>query len=188
MQELVTLIREYARERYYRASWDVVAERWSDGEIAAAIAGARTRRGAIAKAWGKLQQIDAIRDSFDGRIQFGARPERPTSLFEFLGLCGGLRPDPELRVILDGNVFLGGRAGWLIRDGGLSLDSARRLAVEANYLADTSWEGGVSVSTINDLLDLIDREARGDRQYPYGQAETEFDYTDDEENDDDIPF
>lgn len=188
MQELVTLIREYAKGAYYRASWDVVADRWSDAEIAAAIAGARTRRGAIAKAWGKLQQIDAIRDTFDGRVEFGARPERPTSLFEFLCLCGGLKPDPELNAILDGNVFLGGAYGWLVRPAGLSLDSARRAAVDAQYLSDTPWEGGISVSTINELLELIDREARGDRQYPYGQAEVEFDYTDDEESDDDIPF
>lgn len=187
MQQLVTLIREYAQEAYYRASWDIVA-RWNDEQIACVIAGAKTRRGAIAKAWGVLQKLDAVRDSFDGRVQFGARPERPNSLFEFLGLCGGLRPDQELRAILDGNVFLGGRCGWLIRDGGLSLDGARRLAVEAQYLSDTAWEGGVSTSTIRDLLDLIDREARGDRQYPFGQAETELDHFDDEERDDDCPF
>jgi hypothetical protein len=68
--ELVALIRDYAREHYFLESWDLVADRWSDNEIAAAITGAKTRRGAIAKTWGRLQVIDRARAA-------GKRPMKP---------------------------------------------------------------------------------------------------------------
>jgi hypothetical protein len=179
---LVDQIREYAASNYWRWSMDIVATRWTDAEIAVAIAGARTRRGAIAKVWGVLKHIDAARDPF----VYGPRPTKPVSLFAYLAAAGGLRTDPELRAVVDGNVFVGGH-GWLIRDGGMTLDRARRVAVEGDYLQDTEWSGGVSTSTLDDLLQLIDREARGDRQYPYGQAETDQDFYPEEETDD-CPF
>lgn len=180
MTDLVALIRGYAEERYYYASWDIVATEWSDEQIAEAIEGARTRRGAIAKAWGVLQKIDARRAR-------RTRPVRPISLLEFLAANGGIRADDrmisDLRQTTGGNVFLP-PYGWLIREyrplstaaligGAVSpkyLDDARRAAVDAGYLQDTPWEGGVSTSTINDLLDAIDTEYRDGRKiYPHGE-------------------
>lgn len=186
---LVTEIREYALGRYFGASWDIVAG-WSDAQIADAIRGAKTRRGAIAKAWGVLQHIHAARvaGDYDVVSVYGPKPVRPLSVFEFLASAGGLRPDPELTVILDGNPFLGSR-GPLLRSTGMSLDSARRLCVEGDYLNDTPWEGGLSVSTINDLLELISDEAHGMKRYPLsasGAFPVEHDPR--EEVSDDCPF
>lgn len=161
MTNLVTMIREYAYENYWHHSWDLVATRWSDAEIAAAIKGAKTRRGAIAKAWGKLQATDAARPAC-------RRPVKPASLFEFLAANGGLRPTPDLTYILDRNPLVP-QQGPLLRASGLTLDLAREACVEAGYLADTPWEGGVATSTVNDMLDAIADEARGMKRYPMGQ-------------------
>jgi hypothetical protein len=161
MKELVTLIREYATESYWRYSWDIVADEWSDEQIAETIAGARTRRGALAKVWGKLQLIDQKR-------RRGSRPVRPQSLFEFLARRGGLRHHPDLTYILDGNPLIP-RFGTLLRARGMSLDRAREACVEAGYLHDAGLEtGGPSESSTNDLLDAIAEEAHGSKRYAMG--------------------
>jgi hypothetical protein len=90
------------------------------------------------------------------------RDEDKFSLFEFLARNGGLKPAPDLRVILDGNPFVPG-FGRLIRKDGMSLDKAREAATERGYILGEAT-GGKS-TLINDLLDLIDAEARGNRQY-----------------------
>lgn len=197
MTNLVTMMREYAQDRYYRYSWDVVATQWSDAEIAQAIEGAKTRRGAIAKAWGRLQVIDRNRCRYE-------RPVKPASLLEFLAMNGGLRSDDklitEVRESVGGNCFMP-RFGWLIREpkqlstaarkGGIRapmfLDGAREAAVEAGYLQETNWNGGVSTTTVNDLLELIDQEARGRKIYPCGQEPFE-PFDDRQEETDDVPF
>jgi hypothetical protein len=48
-QELVQQIKAHALNHYSDGGWDVVAECWSDADIAEQIAGARTLRGAIRK-------------------------------------------------------------------------------------------------------------------------------------------
>lgn len=180
MADLVTLIREYAEDHYYKASWDIVATQWTDAEIEAAIRGAKTRRGAIAKAWGVLQHIDRARPRWD-------RPVRPQSLFEFLASNGGLRSDDRLiadvRASIDGNVMVP-RFGPLIRQPAqlstaarmsgrkapMWLDQAREACVEAGYLFDAGdVMGGEADTTISDLLELIDDEARGHKRYPHGR-------------------
>lgn len=86
------------------------------------------------------------------------------SLFPFLTKRGGLRPCPDLHYILDG------RCGWMVRKSGMSLDQARGACVSAGYLQDQGqWSDRESDSTINDLLELIDAEDRGLKQYPAGQ-------------------
>jgi hypothetical protein len=53
----------------------------------------------------------------------------------------------------------------------MSLDRAREAAVEAGYIRDigqTETGAGESTSTISDLLELLDEEARGRRQYREG--------------------
>lgn len=101
------------------------------------------------------------------------RAERRQSLLEFLLAKGGVSDEDPLTADLlqsfgGENPNIRGR-GKLVRSGGLSLDRLREAAVEARYLVDHGDEHGtVATSTIRDLLDLVDREARGQKQYPIG--------------------
>jgi hypothetical protein len=97
--------------------------------------------------------------------------ERP-SLFEMLASEGGLAPDGELAAIFDGNPFVPG-FGRLLRKTGRTVDDALTLAKEQGYMFDPNEAEGMgplSLST-NDLLDLLRREAHGDRVY--SQADNE---------------
>jgi hypothetical protein len=91
----------------------------------------------------------------------------PPSLLQFLASKGGLGPDAELQAIgahshtvnVDG---VGRRK--LVRQGGWPLDYAREAAEEAGYLrGDHKGTSGV-----NDLLDAVDAEMRGQKRYPEG--------------------
>lgn len=98
-----------------------------------------------------------------------ARPASPQaqSLTEFLASKGGLGPDAELEAIgahsHTVNVEGVGRRK-LVRQGGLPLDYAREAAEEAGYLRGDHK----GTSTVNDLLDAIDGEIRGQKRYPDG--------------------
>lgn len=168
MENLIHELRAYATDNRWVDSWDVAAFHWSDEQVASAIAGAKTRRGAIAKAWAHIRAINANRTDFRILQLYGPKPVKSVSLFQFLAKRGGLRPRPELQAILDGNPFIGGQ-GPLVRRRGMELDDARQAAVDAGYLYETPWEGGVAVSTVNQLLDLIADEARGRKVYPMGE-------------------
>lgn len=195
MEKLINELRAYATENYWVDSWDVAAVHWSDEQIATAIRGAKTRRGAIAKAWAHIRTINENRTDFRILAAFGPKPVKPVSLFQFLAKRGGLKPHPELQAILDGNPFIGG-IGPLVRQRGMELDDARAAAVDGGYLYETPWEGGVAVSTVNQLLDLIADEARGRKVYPMGELgeslEDDFETNDPayhaEESCYDIPF
>ena len=91
----------------------------------------------------------------------------PPSLLQFIASKGGLGPDPELEAIgahsHTVNVDNVGRRK-LVRQGGWPLDYAREAAEEAGYLrGDHNGTSGV-----NDLLDAIDAEMRGQKRYPEG--------------------
>jgi hypothetical protein len=98
-----------------------------------------------------------------------ATPRRPKaqSLLEFLASKGGLGPDAELEAIgAHGhtvNVEGVGRRK-LVKQGGWPLDYAREAAEEAGYLHGDHN----GTSTVNDLLDAIDAEMRGQKRYPAG--------------------
>jgi hypothetical protein len=97
-------------------------------------------------------------------------PVREPSLFEFLAKAGGLRDDPELRAVLDGNPTVPG-AGRLIRRGsnGMTLDRALEAAAEAGYITDPGALGrGELQKSITDFLEAVDREARGMKVYRAG--------------------
>lgn len=104
------------------------------------------------------------------------RSGQPLSLLEFLAKNGGIDPkDPlavDVRTILGmPNRFVPGY-GMLIRPTGKSLDNLREAAVEAGYLADVGRiTGGEATSTINDLLDLVDRQNRGEDVYSENDRE-----------------
>jgi hypothetical protein len=96
-----------------------------------------------------------------------APPPNAQSLTEFLASKGGLGPDAELEAIgaLRHTVDVGGVGRRkLVKQGGLPLDYAREAAEEAGYLQG-SHKG---TSTVNDLLDALDAEMRGNRLYPGG--------------------
>jgi hypothetical protein len=75
----------------------------------------------------------------------------------------------------------------LLRQSGMTLDRAREAAVEAGYLHCDGWNTHrQATSTINDLLDAIDREARGEKVYPMG--EEPYEPQEQPEQNDDCPF
>ena len=77
--------------------------------------------------------------------------KRPPSLTEFLARNGGIREDGgELGAMDAGKVFVPA-AGKLVRPNGMTLDEARRLAVEHGYLSDAAADQQ-STSTVDDLL------------------------------------
>lgn len=91
----------------------------------------------------------------------------PQSLLEFLASKGGLGPDAELEALGAHNHIVNvGGAGRrkLTRQGGLPLDYAREAAEEAGYLRG----GPNGTATVNELLDLINAELRGQKRYPEG--------------------
>lgn len=101
------------------------------------------------------------------------KPKKPQTLTRFLIANGYMAPCSELKKVL------GGSHWWILasKGRGMTLDRAREKCVEAGYLIDHGAQLGlVSTSTIQDLLDLIDAEARGHKQYPYWYVpETEID-------------
>lgn len=95
--------------------------------------------------------------------------EKAQSLLEFIKARGGIDPnDPLLPDLLQS--FGGKPPRGLVREGGQSLDRLREGAVELGYLHDEgAATGRVSTSTIDDLLQAVDTEARGTKVYPAGQ-------------------
>jgi hypothetical protein len=103
-----------------------------------------------------------------------ARDPETYSLLQYLAAKGGLKPSPELTTIFGGtNPFIPG-FGRLIRKTGMHLDKAWEAAARSSqYINDPSDRaGGLAKTSINDLLDLIDKENRGAKQYQLGQEGT----------------
>jgi hypothetical protein len=89
------------------------------------------------------------------------------SLFETLASEGGLAPDPELKAIFDGNPFVPG-FGRLMRKGGKTLDQALQTAKDLGYMFDAAEQGAGELKlAVNDLLDLLRREAHGDKVFNF---------------------
>jgi hypothetical protein len=109
--------------------------------------------------------------AYDRQKQVAATPAagapKAQSLLEFIASKGGLGPDAELDAIgahsHTVNVEGVGRRK-LVRQGGWPLDYAREAAEEAGYFrGDHNGTSGV-----NDLLDAVDAEMRGQKRYPEG--------------------
>ncbi|KAA0590242.1 hypothetical protein J2848_006718 [Azospirillum lipoferum] len=98
-------------------------------------------------------------------------PQRTTqpkaaSLFQFLTAKGGIQDQGgELRTKDLHRAFVPG-GGKLVRANGLPLDRARELAAEAGYLRPSDRGDRFGRTDVADLLDTIDREARGAKVYP----------------------
>ncbi|CAO3353104.1 transglycosylase SLT domain-containing protein [Azospirillum melinis] len=97
--------------------------------------------------------------------QRAARP-KAASLFQFLASKGGVQDQGgELRTMDLHRAFVPG-GGKLVRPNGLPLDRARELAAEAGYLRPSDRGDRFGRTEVADLLDAIDREARGAKVYP----------------------
>jgi hypothetical protein len=96
--------------------------------------------------------------------------EFPT-LFETLASEGGLAPHPELKAIFDGNPFVPG-FGRLVREGGRSLDQALQAAKDLGYMFDAADQGAGELNlAVNDLLDLLRREAHGEKVHSFADLQ-----------------
>ena len=98
---------------------------------------------------------------------------KPKTLVQFMKENGGIRPDDpqvsDLKASLDKGTF-----GILNKKDGLSLDEMTLRVQEAGYFLDKSdLDYGIDGATPRDLLDLIDRESRGEVLYSRDQ-ETQF--------------
>lgn len=98
-----------------------------------------------------------------------ARAPDTWSLLEFIVDRGGITPDErnisDLRTIFGTkNKFVPG-FGQVIRPAGMSLDRAREAAIESGYLHEGAG--------INELLEAVDAEARGTKQYRQGHVAPE---------------
>ena len=97
---------------------------------------------------------------------------REQSVFEYLAMRGGLAKDNELAALLDKtNPIVPGKGRLVRNQGGLSLDQSLEALKEGGYLHDPEdYSGGEAQLTHSDVLDLIDREARGQKVYPIGST------------------
>lgn len=97
----------------------------------------------------------------------GDRPRKPVNLIRFLANEGGIADHGgELRSLDLHNHFVPG-AGRLVQDRGRSLDYAREAAAEAGYFDHIygDRDSATAQSTVADLLELLDQDARGNRVY-----------------------
>lgn len=91
---------------------------------------------------------------------------RDLDLFQTLAQAGGLRPDADIRQILDGNPFIPG-FGRLMRENGLTADQALITLKEQKFLFEPGdHSAGPRELVPQHLYDLLDRQARGERVYP----------------------
>ncbi|KXV18205.1 hypothetical protein [Gluconobacter oxydans] len=98
--------------------------------------------------------VDDLPNTQAGVDQVASSAKFGDSLFTFLTKKGGVQDEAgELRTMELGRQ----RVGLVRRDGGLTLDEARQAAEEAGYLKPNS--------TIPDLLDRMDEEARGSKVF-----------------------
>lgn len=136
-----------------------VATAGAGSEHAQTVADIRAKFGDdVAAAYDRQKQAAAPKESAAPKVE---------SLLEFLASKGGLGPDAELAAIGGHshtvNVEGVGRRK-LVRQGGWPLDYAREAAEEAGYLRGDHK----GTSTVNDLLDAIDGEMRGQKRFPQG--------------------
>lgn len=104
----------------------------------------------------------------------GRTKAEPRTLGAFLASRGGLKPHAELDHMGLRSHFVPGH-GRLVRKSGMDLDTAREAAVQAGFLPDAPYAGGNATSRVNDLLDALDKEARGSRQARIGDEAEQHD-------------
>ena len=97
----------------------------------------------------------------------------PVSVVSFIRALGGIK---GARADIENIIGRPGRKGYipgLIDErNGLPADTVRERLVEAGYLHETPFEGGPATTSVNDVFDLIDRSARGERVLPRWETDT----------------
>lgn len=143
---------------------------FSDGSAAHRLGAAVEMSAAELKTW--LEQGDTKKPLGYTNPPVNRAPKGPLSLFQFLAKNGGIRDQGgELRHLGLDRQFVPS-FGRLVRESGKALDRAREAAVEAGYLQDAgAISGGNPQSYIDDLLEALDSEARGDRVYSIHDVE-----------------
>lgn len=98
-------------------------------------------------------------DAQEGR-GFMPVPARPKTLSKFLKEQGGIKDDTAeaKRFRRKESPALKGVAS---KNGKLTLEQARELAVEAGYIQETAYEDGEQITDYRDLLDLLEQESMG---------------------------
>lgn len=113
------------------------------------------------------RRADVNLDPLIDRLRAGDIPTeaqaRGPSLVDFLRERGVQDPGGDLAT-MDPDKGLKPFQRRLVREDGLTLDDARAAAVEAGYLRDDGGDG-VSTSDLNQLLEAVDEELRGNRRY-----------------------
>jgi len=114
----------------------------------------------------RAERADIKEDKTEAAAIAAEAPPRKggMSLLPFIRKRGGIAADDPLAGDVKG---LGLRR--LLSKKGVPLDRLREAAVEAGYLTDEGTHGGVSTSTINDLLDAMGEETRGRKRYISGE-------------------
>ncbi len=126
-----------------------------------------------AEARGLAIPPEQVQRVVDANAPVGKPPARPQSLMDFLASEGGIRDDAgELANMGVSRKFLPGR-GALVRGEGMELDKAREAAAQAGYFNHLygSADEATAQSTVRDLLDLVDQEARGKPAYSMADAD-----------------
>lgn len=105
-------------------------------------------------------------DAIIGRLREGDWPTQQemfgATLTEWIRKAGGLKDEGGELSARD----LGGPEG-LIRAKGKSLEEIHELAIEAGYLPEESWQD----ASKGDILDLIDKDIRGESVYRLGEGD-----------------
>lgn len=112
----------------------------------------------------RAEQIDRV---VQAQVPVGPTPRQPQPLFDFIASIGGIQDEAgSMKAMGVDRKFVPGR-GALVRKSGKSLDYAREAAAEAGYFNHIygDAETAAAMSTPDDLLNLMDAEARGTPAY-----------------------
>ena len=96
--------------------------------------------------------------------------KRPPSLTEFLARNGGIREDRGELAAMDAHKVFIPSVGKLVRPNGMTLDDARRLAVEHGYLSDARADQQ-STSTVDHLLTALRSDIAHRNQYSMADSD-----------------
>jgi hypothetical protein len=110
-----------------------------------------------------VPDLNRVQSYIDGQSVNGPKP---VGLLRFLASEGGVKDFGGEVASLDlTNKFVPG-SGRLVREKGMDLDHARLVAAEAGYFPQYgSIDAAMEHSTVNDLLDAMSRESRGEPVY-----------------------
>lgn len=117
------------------------------------------------------KQLVRLVDAIAPDINDAPDPNAPSSLLEFIAAAGGMQDFKGELKALDAHkarVKVGRRQLPIVTKDGSPIDRMREAAQEAGYFAERVEANRQNTVTVGDLLDLVDRELRGEKIYPQG--------------------